>query len=337
MRILKKRLRQGIVKVLAETPDDLWYLYTIVDEGDVCTGSSEYKYKIGERSVRKRVWISLRVEKREFRQQTGQLRLSGSVLDGSEEVPRGSAHSLDVQPGAELEIRKEQWLDFQLERLEDALRAGTQTLVVLFDRESALFALLRPNGYEILSRLRGSVQKKAVDDSRTRSFYTEIVAQMREYLSRFGAEQMIAASPSFWKEYLRKVLPDDLKRRVVFASVSSVDEPAITELLTSAEMKQALSGERAAREACLVETAMEALSKDRLVYGMDDLQSLVKEGNLSLLLVTEKKIMETREEGTFKDVERLMQQATVVGARVHLLSLSERIDGLGGIVAVKRW
>jgi mRNA surveillance protein pelota len=335
---------KGMVKVVVETADDLWYLHTIIDREDLCTGDSEYKYKIGgsdakAQVAKKRVWVKLSVEKTEFEQD--HLRINGKVVDGSEEVPRGSYHSLDIGEGTRLQLEKEQWLDYQVEKLEEALQsARLHTILVLFDRESAIFAILKPNGYDVLLTLKGDVPKKGVDEGKVHSFYREIVKQLEEFAKRFGIEHAIAASPSFWKEYLEKELTPELRKQVIFTSVSAVDETAINEILRRPELQQALKAERSIRELAMVERILEALAKDRLVYGMEDLRSAVAEGNLSEIIVSERAIMRAKEDETFDDLELLMRSASNVKARVHLLSTHDamgKVEGFGGIVGVKRW
>lgn len=340
MKILRRH--DETVKLKLETADDLWYLYSIIDKGDICTGDSEYKYKLGTektRIVKKKVWVAIRVEKTEF--STGELRILGSVVDGAEEVPRGSHHGLSFAPGSMIAVAKERWLDYHNEKLEEAVRsANLKTLLVLFDREQAVFALLKPNGYEVLHVLHGDVQKKAVDEKKTGSFYKQIVKQLEEYDARYELQRAIAASPAFWKEYLRKELPDELARKVIFATVSSADETAIPELLHRPELEQALAGERAARETDLVEKMMEALAKDKLVYGIKDIDQAVRDGNIRELFVSENEIMKAREADTFTTLETLMRGASDLGSKIHLLATRDavqRLDGLGGVAAVKRW
>lgn len=344
MRLLQRDTKQGLAKVVVETADDLWYLHTLIDAGDVCTGQSDYKEKLGgtgekTQVVRRRVWVAVAVAKTEFG--SGSLRIAGTVTDGSEEVPRGSHHTLDVRPGDDLAIVKGRWLDYHEEKLREATEsARLKTLLVLFDRETALFALLKPNGYERLLELRGNVPKKGLDEQKAHTFYADIVAKLREYDSRYGLQHAIAASPGFWSEYLRKELPPELARKTIFATVSAADESAITELLKRPELQQALAGQRAAREAGLVDELMAALARDRLVYGMADLQQAIAEANLSSITVTERAIGKAREEERFPELEAMLRAAADIGAKVHLLSTEEamrRIDGLGGAVGVKRW
>lgn len=343
MKLLERN--KGAIKVVVETGDDLWFLHTIIDKGDRCTGDSEYKYKVGGSDakssvVKKRVWVQVTAEKTEFSASTGHLRINGKVADGSEEVPRGSSHSLDITEGSKLTIDKERWLDYQTEKLEEALSsARLNTLLVLFDRESAIFALLKPNGYETLLTLKGDVPKKGVDEGKQHAFYKEIVTHLEEFIKRFGIDTAIAASPSFWKEYLEKELGPELKKKVLFASVSAVDATAINEILKRPELEQALKSQRVTRELRIIESMLGALAKDKLIYGIPDLLGAIHEGNIGEVIVSEQTIMRKKADDTFGELEMLLRAASDVKAKVHLLSTdaADKIDGFGGIVGIKRW
>lgn len=348
MKILDKNMKQGTVKAMVDSADDLWYLHTIIDAGDRCTGDSEYKYKAGGTTggegktsiIKKKVWVDIVVERSEFSASTGQLRVTGKVADGSEEVPRGSYHTLDVTEGSRISIRKERWLDYQLEKLEEALSAKTGTLLVLFDRETAIFATLRPSGHEVLLTLKGDVPKKGVDEGKAHSFYHDVAQKAMELCARLEAEHVIAASPSFWKEYLEKEAPPELRKKMLFTTISAVDETAIGEVLRRPELQAALRAQRSSRETALLEAILLALAKDRLVYGKADVAAALDEGNVSEITVSENAIMKAKDEGMFGELDALLRKASDIRAKVHLVSTKEaagKIDGLGGIVGVKRW
>lgn len=346
MKLLHRNAKQGTAKVLTETADDLWYLYTLLDPGDICTGRSEYKMKLsaaGEKTkvARKNVWAGIRVEKTEFDQSTGSLRLTGKVVGGSEELPRGEYHSLSVEPGYDLEIWKEHWLSYHEEKLDEAVHASNmQTLLVLFDREQALFAMLKPDGHDVLLEMKGDVPKKGLDEQKTRSFYHDIIEKLKDYQKRHKLERIVAASPAFWKEYLKKEMPPDLEKTTIFATVSAVDESAIKELLQRPEVQQAIASERTAKEASLLEEMMAALAEDKLAYGQEDIRQAITNGNIKILAVTENEIRAARAEDRFDILERLMRSAEDISAKVHLLSTQDamrKLDSLGGVAGLKRW
>jgi stalled ribosome rescue protein Dom34 len=109
VKILARDQKQGTAQLVVETSDDLWYLHTIIAPGDVATGQSDFKMKLGgseekTKVVRKTVWVSVRVENTEFSSDAAHLRIGGSVVDGSEDVPRGGHHALEVRPGFQLTL-----------------------------------------------------------------------------------------------------------------------------------------------------------------------------------------------------------------------------------------
>ncbi|MBR9700713.1 mRNA surveillance protein pelota [Candidatus Woesearchaeota archaeon] len=344
MKILQRDWKQGRVKLMPETGDDLWYLHTLIDDKDRVEGQSEYKFKLGSadskvRVVKKRVWVAIQVARNEL--EGSSLRISGDVVDGSEDVPRGSHHGLDISVGTEITLVKDRWLDFHKEKLDEAVKsARLKTLLVLFDRERALFFLLTPSGHKKLLDIKGDIPKKGLDEKKQHTFYNDIVQHLESLDARHKSSRIVAASPSFWNEYLKKELKGDISKKVIFTSVSGAEEAAIPELLKRPELQKALDGERSAREAIMVEELMEALGKDKLIYGHDDLKKAISEGNITSLTVTEHEISKRRDSGNFEELEELMKAASDVGASVHLLSTEHamsKIDGLGGAVGVKRW
>jgi protein pelota len=340
MKLLDRNQKQGMVRLMVETADDLWYLRTIIDKGDLCSGDSEYKYNLGSdgksQVVKKKVFVTIKVEAVDF---NSTLHINGKITSGPEEVPRGSYHSLDITEGSRITITKERWLTYQEEKLEEALVGTTNTLLLLFDRESAIFALLKPHGYETALTLKGDVPKKGVDEAKQHTFYRDIVKHLLEFAGR-GIQHIIAASPSFWKEYLDKELTLELRGKVIFTGVSAVDETAINEVLLRPELQQALKQQRATRELLLLGKILEALGKDRLIYGKGDLLTALDAGNIAELTVTQSMMEKTKADGTFDELEALMRKASDIKAAVHLLSTAtatQKIDGLGGIVGIKRW
>jgi stalled ribosome rescue protein Dom34 len=119
-----------------------------------------------------------------------------------------------------------------------------------------------------------------------------------------------------------------------------VDETAIREILLRPELQQALRSQRSARETKITEKILECLAKEKLIYGMHDLKAAIAEGNIAELIVSENAIVKAREDDAFAELEQLMRAASVLKATVHLLSTEDamgRVDGLGGVVGIKRW
>jgi len=340
MRILKRDFKHGIVRLQAEDADDLWYLDGVVEPGDTVSMNSEWKLKLGgaeekTKIARKRAYITLSVQKIEL---SDELRILGKITDGPEFVPRGNHHSFSVVPGSELTITKE-WLGYQKEKLREAAQARSSTLVILFDREQAIILRLSGRAIEELSKLKGNVQKKGLDEQKQDTFYQDLIKQVEEYDVRLKPGAIVFASPAFWQEYVKKMLPDSLKR-AAFTTISDVEKTAVKELLGRPELKSVLQDARAAQELGYVEEIMTALAGEKLAYGEADTLTAINEGNIKAVFITEKLIKKLREQERFKPVEAALRTAEQLKATVHLISSDDamsKIDPLGGIVAMKRW
>lgn len=343
MELVRQQWKEGVVAFRVESGDDLWVLENVIAPGDTLSGVTERKLKLGsgrdekQSVVRKKVRLAIRVEKVEYDGAT--LRVLGTIIEGPEEVPRGEHHSFVLAPGVTAALRKSSWPSYLRQKLVDATRNVPSILVLLFDREEArLFGVTR-RGVEELARRKGLVPKKRLSQGETRNFYRELVALLTEYVGR-GYERVVAGAPAFWKEYLQKELPPELKKKTVLTTISGVERTAIRELLARPEVAKLLAESRALRELSLVEKVKVALSHDRLAYGMEAVRAAVSAGNVSLVVVTEHFFAAEREAGRLAHLEELLREAERVDGTVQVLSSDEaagEIDALTGIVAVKRW
>ncbi|MFC1648609.1 mRNA surveillance protein pelota [Nanoarchaeota archaeon] len=338
MQILKRHLKHGIVKVKAEDLDDLWYLSHLVEPGDKASGSTERKIKIGgdddrkANVVRKKVFLSLEVEKIELAES---LRIHGKILEGTDDVPAGSYHTINVAPGDIIQIEKKEWLKYQLSKLEEASeKQGSTILIVCHDREEAVFGMLTRRGLEELGSLKGDVSKKKEGHEGKGNFYKEIANALKEYKIRYKPSSVVVASPGFWKEYLIAELDG---MNVVQASCSTVQR-GLQEVVKRPELKQVLAQDRTSREALMVEEVMEAISKDSACYGLDDSEEKVNNGAVAKLLVSEKFIAKARSEEFYARLDSLMRNAERMDGEVHIVSAdSEKLDSLGGVAGILRW
>lgn len=344
MKILKKDLKHGEVKLLVETPEDVWYLSQIIDSGDTLKGKTPRKVKATEEATAEKrlVFLSLQVEKIDF--EGALLRATGKILDGPEDVPRGTYHSFVLEPGIIITVIKPKWYSYQLDRLKEAAELKLPAVIIcVFDREEAYFARMKRDGYELLGQIRGDVAKKGMDQKVKGSFYEQIIKELEAYDTRYKAGYIILASPSFWKEELLKVLRNDtLRKKLIQATCSSVDEGAIDEVLKRDEVKTALQHERVSRELRLVEQVMSEIAKQGVaVYGLKQVENASAAGAIATLLVTDKIITKSREENTFGRIDALLKNVDKQKGKVVLISSAhsggKKLDGLGGVAALLRY
>ncbi|MFH1181842.1 MAG: mRNA surveillance protein pelota [Candidatus Woesearchaeota archaeon] len=347
MKVLKRDLKHGTVSVISQTPDDLWYLSQIISPGDIVSAKTERKIRIGsseDRSgkvVKKTVRLSIAVERLDYSGNT--LRISGKITEAPEDIPRGSYHTINVESGSSLTISKERFGPYELARLNEAAEQLAQNiLIVVFDREQAIFALLKSKGYEVLSEVKGDVQKKRFESKGT-NFYREIISMMKDYYEKYTPDNIVLASPAFWTEELMKELSDKaLAAKIVRASCGDVGKGAIDEVLKRPELASVLKEGRAAKEAKYVDEVLAEIRKNGAVaYGIKEVKQAIDAGAVSKLFVTTGLISKARQDKFFQKLESVMRTADSMKGDVIIINsendAGQKLDGIGGIAALLRY
>ena len=350
MKQLYSNIKKGEIKLKIENLDDLWYLSTIIDPNDIIKGKTIRKIKLGEKEqrkikiIKKPVFLKIQAEKIEFSKTSDILRISGKIKQGPEDVKLDSHHTFNIEQNTIITIIKEKWLKYQLDKLKEACSEKiSKILITIHDREEAYFALMKKYGYELLSHIKGNVQKKSDAEQVKGNFYLEIIKKIDDYDKKYKLNQIIIASPAFWKEYLIKELTDeDLKSKIILATCSSVGKNGINEVLKRPETTQALHQERISKELNAVERLLEEISKNSLaVYGLKETENASYAGAIKELLITDTLIRNSRDQNNYKKIDAILK--TVEQTKGNILVISseheggKKLDGLGGIGGILRY
>lgn len=351
MRILKKDFGRGFAKVKVEDMDDLWYLSHIIDMGDYIKGETFRKIKMGEsdsrnmKVIKKKIFIKVRVEKIEFHKYSDKLRVSGKITEGPEDISLGSYHTFNIENQTIFSLEKEEFLDYQKEKLNEAAKPKTfGVLLCVFDREEAVFALMKNYGYEILTEFKGEVQKKADPESvESNKFYKDIIKTMKEYVQRYNINKIVLGSPAFWKEYLLKeIKEEEIYNKIITASCNNIGKNGLDELVKRPEVISALKDDRVVKETGLVEELLKQIKKDEAVaYGFEETKKAVEAGAVKDLLISDSLIMSLRQNNDYEKLDHLMKSANSLRANIHIISseheAGQKLEGLGGVGALLRF
>ena len=348
MKIIFSDFKKGEAKVKITGLDDLWYLSQIIDKNDVIRGETYRKIKVGsgekQNTVRKSVFLSITVENVEFQKQSDILRVSGTINEGPEDVPRGTYHTFNVENNSVILIIKEKWLDFQIEKLKEASsEKQPEILLVVFDRDEAHFAYAKTYGYEYLSEIKSDLPKKEEETKKEGTYYDDILNQIKNYIIRYNIERVVVASPAFWKEYLMDKIKDpELKKKIITATCSSADKTAFNEVLKRPEVETALKESKSIEEINLVEDLLKEIMKNGLSrYGIDEVEKSVDIGAVKILLITDSYIRKMREENKFERVDSILKKVDSMKGKITIVSSDheggKKLNGLGGIAVILRY
>ncbi len=340
MKTILRNLKEGILKLKIEDLDDLGYLSRIIKAGDIVSGSSTRKIKIGDKSVRKKAFLKIEVEKVNLEGKN--LRINGKILaSNSEDIPIGNYQSIPVEPGVVIEIKKENWLKHELEEIEEAGSKPYKILVCAFNREEAIFILISKRGYEILSKIKGQVRKKDYEVKVSKSFFKEIAENIYAYEEKLRPDSIILASQGFWKDYLLKEIEEgpnpEIKSKLIVSTCNSVDETSIKEILRRPETKTALKKTRISFESAIVDRVLKAIAKNsKVAYGIEEVKKASDYKAINTLIISSSFL-----DKHYALFDELSKKAEKEDFRVIIIDSDfepgKNIDSLGGISALLRF
>ena len=246
-----------------------------------------------------------------------------------------------MEEGTIFTLIKGQWQEYQRKKIEEATRPLPTILVAVHDREQALFALIKQQGIQMLSDMQGDVEKKSFQ-TKAGSFYQEIAQQMQTYKERYKPGGIILASPAFFKEEVMKAIPEKERKGLVLATVSSVTKQALTELLRRQEVQGVLKEDMLTKEAHEVARILGEISKGgKGIYGKDEVDKACKSGAVEMLIITDSKILQARQDASIDDLIRMMKTVESMNGKVLIIhgdsDAGMQADGLGGIIASLRY
>jgi protein pelota len=353
MKILRKNMKAGFIRMKTETPEDPWHLEKILKPGDVVTAKTTRRKTIkrgselvrGERVTTtlaielersqlvrgERVTTTLAIELERSQLEAGQLRLRGRIVDGPKDMELASYHSISITPYMEVVVKKEAWTRQQLDRLKKAGVKEPLLFICVLDRDSADFASLKETGLDMLGSI-GSRKILGKEDDRS-EYYAEIAKILNEEAKTHNA--VIVAGPGFEKENLFNYMKDnkhEVVKSISIENASHTGRTGIQEVIKTSANK-VLKQTRVAKETELVERLLELIGKNGLVtYGKDQVRQAGLSGAIDTLLVSEEMVPEN--EGLMDSVEKMAGKVMIITSNHEA---GERFLYLGGIGAFLRY
>lgn len=343
MRILGKNMNIGEIKVLPETDDDVWHLYNVLCVGDLVTASTTRRDEKAddklraERAEKKRMTLGVRVEKIEYDQDGLKLRLLGTIEEGPQDI--GQHHSLVIEVGEPLRIRKTHWKETQIERLESAVKDTVKPRIVFvsLDQDEATVAVLRAYGLKEIVTVRSMRSGKQYDEKgKPFDYHGEIISKLRSVAT--PEMPLVLLGPGFEKEELAddiKKLPKGTFGPLFVQHTGQCGMAGINELIKSGLGAQILRESSVGTEMELVNRLMEEIGKNGLAtYGPKEVSEAAMAGAVEHLLVLDTLLREKDLDPVVRSVESQNGDLTVISSG-H--DAGRQLAALGGMGALLRY
>ncbi|MDY6770593.1 MAG: mRNA surveillance protein pelota [Candidatus Nanohaloarchaea archaeon] len=335
MKLLQQDTRDGYMRLKVERDEDLWHLKYVVEEGDLIKTMSP-RTTIEGREKRKCL-IKLEVEKTEF--QGDRLRTTGEIVEAPDDVEHGY-HTFNLQAGKEFEIWKEEWKDYQVERVKKAARIDNyQLLVCMVEKGEANFAVITETGIRDLADVDVNVPGKMykTEGEEKESFYGQILSVLQRNAEK--VDKIIIAGPGFEKENVHNRLVEEapeIEDMLMLQDTSVTGYTGIQEVIKRGAVDKVIEESRVSEEVQLVEEFLKHLNKDdgKAVYEPKKVAQAAEMGAVEDLLINDNLITENR-------YEKVMEEVENQAGEIHIIhtdhEAGRKLKSLSGIAAILRY
>ncbi len=351
MKIIFKSLKDGKVKLMPESLDDLWYLKGIISKGDFLSGNSARRIKDegrtrADKGIRKKIFLEIEVDSVHFHPFITRLRVNGKIVKGPQDlISMGSYHTLDVKPRNKFTITKDKWFEWELNRINEAEKASKTPLilVVAVEEGDAEFGIIRRYGVSYPLRFTSHIPGKRLEqeyDAVIGSFNMELAEKLNEIVRREAVKVVIICGPGFTKDnflaFLQKKNPQ-LANLCILESAGSGGKTGIQEIIKNGSIERIVKENRVSWETRLIEKIFKEISKNTglAVYGFEEVKRAIEFGAIDKLLISEVKLRGN------SLIEELMDSAKKKGGEIVVVSAEhesgERLIAISGIAGLCRF
>ncbi len=343
MRILEIDEKHNRLRLVVETPEDLYYLLLLVRRGDIVYAWTARQLRIeretgSERGERIRVYVGVDVEKVHYSKFTKAMRLTGRVVDAPEDLHiKGSYHTLSINIGDEVEILKKSGIGaLDREVLARATSLIRRVLLISVGDDEITVGILSPVGVEIRSSI-PYYPRRTDRDTSIRETVVPVLTQHLELLkSHYRFEEyediVVLTTERLFEAVEEALSKTGIKARVI--KVSEGGEAGIYELLRRPDLRPMFTEIRALVEAQEASSLIEELFKGmrKVIAGLDAVEKVSEWGVLEKVVIVDEIFFD---ENTRDRVLNLLDKAS--SAKIILVDseseVGKMLKKLGGAVA----
>ena len=354
MKIIETNLRQGYVKVVPDSQDDLWHLYNVIYKGDevyaytsraIKSDTEANRPKSGERVS---AFMGVKVENVAWDKFLGKLRVHGIIIHAPDIIPTGAHHTISVSLNQPVTIVKQNWQKHALDRLTRASETEKPLLILAIDDEGYAIAETKQYGIEIKVEERIKLPGKHEAEKRqgaTNNYYKRVLNSLSQQWMQ-NRNSIVIVGVGFIKSsfvtYLKDNASDMAKSVVDVKSVNNGGIAGIHEALRSGVLLKAAHKMRILEETEVMEEVMKRLGKGEgtVTYGLAEVESAAQIGAIEKLVLADTLLRDSEDEQRLR-IEKIMREVEQRAGSVTVVSTEHeagsKLLALGGVTALLRF
>jgi protein pelota len=354
LKIIEKNLEQDFIKVVPDSPDDLWHLYNVIYKGDEVYAYSSRAIKSDTETSRPKsaervsAFMGVKVESVNWDKFLGKLRVHGLICHAPDIIPTGAHHTLSIALNQPLTIVKKEWPKHLLDRLMRASETEKPMLIISIDDEGFAIAETKQYGVETRVEQRMRLPGKQEADKRveaTKAYFRLAVNSLNNLWAQ-NHSPIVIIGAGFVKSDFVKFLSEEAKEMVKSVvdvkSVNNGGTAGIDEALRSGVLLKAAHQLRVVDETETMEEVMKRLGKGEgtITYGLGAVENAAELGAVERLVLADTMLRDADEqqrlklEGLMREVERRRSSVTIISTEHEA---GAKLLSLGGIAALLRF
>jgi protein pelota len=351
------------VLLRADTPEDLWHTFNLLSTDDLvrCTTVRKVVRESSTGSTsssKKRLMLTIAIEKTDFDPDVLQLRLSGTVTSENDLVRMGAHHTLTLELNQNFSIEKDCWDQIFLDRLEEAIHPERQAEIAAVVMQTGLAHVCLITGALTITKAKidMNIPKKRPGSSShskaiTRFYENVYQAVLKLELGKFKC--ILVGSPGFVKnDFYKYMLSESVRRddrpfienkqKFMLCKASSGHKHALEEVFSDPAIMAQLTETKVAREVMILNKFMRMIEKDpdRAYYGYDHVAKAHEQLAIDSLLVTDE-LFRNSDVKTRKKYVNLVESVRENGGQVFIFSSmhvsGQQLQQVSGVAAILRY
>jgi protein pelota len=368
MKVLKKQISakdgSGLVVLRPETPEDLWHAYNLLQAGDLvrCTTLRKVVNTTSTGSTssqKKRMNLTVKLEKVDFDPHSLEVRLSGRTTSESDAVRMGQYHTLSLELNQNFSLEKDCWDQIFLDRIEESCHPENQAEVAAVVMQSTGLAhvcLVTGSLTITKARIDVSIPKKRTGSSAQSKATTKFYDAVYAALLKLPWDQLkccLIGSPGFVKDdFFKYVLEESVRRedrilmankaKFVLCKASSGHKHALEDVFGDPQIMSQLDDTKMAKEVAVLRTFMRMMDTDpdRAFYGYGHVSKAQEHLAVDTLLVTDE-LFRSANVATRKNYVKLVEHVRESGGTVYIFSSmhvsGQQLNQVSGVAALLRY
>jgi protein pelota len=368
MKLLKKQISEkdgsGTVLLRPDTSEDLWHAYNLLQAGDLirCTTLRKVVKETSTGSTssnKKRLMLTVQLQKVDFDPEVLQVRLSGPVMSENEFVRRGAMHTLTLELAQNFSVEKECWDQIYLDRIDEAVHPERQAEIAAVVMQSGLSHVCLVTGALTIvkARIETNIPKKRTGSSQhdkaMTKFFEATYRAILQHIDFAKVKCMMLGSPGFVKEdFYQYLLAESVRRddrpfienksKFILCKTSSGHKHALEEIFADPAIMAQMSDTKFAKEVEVLGKFMKMMNDDpdKAYYGYDHVLKAHEQLAIDSLLVTDE-LFRNSNVKTRKQYVKLVESVRDAGGNVYIFSSmhvsGQQLQQVSGVAALLRY